>query len=101
MQGRALAVFPADLCRLHELKLIDNFWEAHDLTKIDLSNNEIESIPEDIVNQEVSSFPSVSLTCMPRRALDDFEHQLEHQQADLDTKRSLRSATIEVPGHLP
>ena len=43
-----------DICNLHELKLIENFWEAYELSKVDLSNNEIPSIPEEIANQEVS-----------------------------------------------
>ena len=41
-------MFPADLCNIHELKLIENFWEIYDLVKVDLSNNEIESIPDEI-----------------------------------------------------
>lgn len=41
-------MFPADLCKFSELRLIDNFWEAFDLSKIDLSNNEIVSIPDEI-----------------------------------------------------
>ena len=49
-----MTVFPMDICNLHELKLIENFWEAYELSKVDLSNNEIPSIPEEIANQEVS-----------------------------------------------
>ena len=54
MQSKGLTSFPMEICNFHELKLIENFWEAYDLTKVDLSNNEIDSIPEEIVNQEVS-----------------------------------------------
>lgn len=43
-----------DVCKLHELKLIENWWEANPLIKLDLSNNEIDSIPEEIAEQEVS-----------------------------------------------
>jgi hypothetical protein len=50
MQGKGLTVFPMDLCNLHELKLIENFWEAYELSKVDLSNNEIPSVPEEIAN---------------------------------------------------
>ena len=53
MQSKGLTSFPMEICNFHELKLIENFWEAYDLTKVDLSNNEIENIPEEIVNQEV------------------------------------------------
>ena len=57
-----------DLCNFNELRLIDNFWEAFDLTKVDLSNNEIDQIPEEIGNAEVS----VNLhTCVAARV-----HQL-------------------------
>eukprot|EP00353_Schmidingerella_taraikaensis_P008550 CAMPEP_0185575716 /NCGR_PEP_ID=MMETSP0434-20130131/6828_1 /TAXON_ID=626734 ORGANISM="Favella taraikaensis, Strain Fe Narragansett Bay" /NCGR_SAMPLE_ID=MMETSP0434 /ASSEMBLY_ACC=CAM_ASM_000379 /LENGTH=204 /DNA_ID=CAMNT_0028192665 /DNA_START=63 /DNA_END=678 /DNA_ORIENTATION=+ len=52
LQGKGLKAFPSDICNFNELRLIDNFWEAYDLQKVDLSNNEIESIPEEIVNQE-------------------------------------------------
>ena len=54
MQSKGLTTFPMEICNFNELRLIDNFWEAYDLAKVDLSNNEIESIPEEIVNQEVS-----------------------------------------------
>ena len=54
MQSKGLQTFPVEVCNLHELKLIDNFWEAYELTKVDMSNNEIDSIPEEIANQEVS-----------------------------------------------
>ena len=54
MQSKGLQTFPMEVCNLHELKLIDNFWEAYELTKVDMSNNEIDSIPEEIANQEVS-----------------------------------------------
>ena len=50
MQGKGLTVFPMDLCNLHELRLIENVWEAWELTKVDLSNNEIPSVPEEISN---------------------------------------------------
>ena len=54
MQSKGLITFPMEICNFHELKLIENFWEAYDLTKLDLSNNEIPSIPEEIATQEVS-----------------------------------------------
>ena len=50
MQSKGLTSFPMEICNFHELKLIENFWEAYALTKVDLSNNEIDSIPEEIVN---------------------------------------------------
>ena len=43
-----------DLCKFQELQLIENWWEANPLVKVDLSNNEIDSIPEDLATQEVS-----------------------------------------------
>ena len=46
--------FPIDLCKFQELQLIENWWEANPLIKVDLSNNEIDSIPEELATQEVS-----------------------------------------------
>ena len=43
-----------DICKFEELKLIENWWESCDLTKIDLSNNEIPEVPDEIASQEVS-----------------------------------------------
>lgn len=37
-----------DIVNFQDLKLIENWWEANPLVKIDLSNNEIESVPEEI-----------------------------------------------------
>ena len=48
MQGKGLAAFPMDLCKIHELQLCENWWDANPLVKVDLSNNEIDSIPEEI-----------------------------------------------------
>ena len=59
MQGKGLPTFPMDLCKIHELQLIENWWEANPLIKVDLSNNEIESIPDEIAVQEVSTIPTL------------------------------------------
>jgi hypothetical protein len=32
----------------------ENWWDGYDLTKVDVSNNLIQSIPEDLSRQEVS-----------------------------------------------
>ena len=32
----------------------ENWWDGYDLTKVDVSNNEIPSIPEDLGQQQVS-----------------------------------------------
>jgi hypothetical protein len=52
LQGRDLKAFPMDICKFEELKIIENWWESFDLTKIDLSNNEIPEVPDDIATQE-------------------------------------------------
>ena len=54
LQGKGLTTFPMDLCKFQELQLIENWWEANPLVKVDLSNNEIDSIPEELATQEVS-----------------------------------------------
>jgi hypothetical protein len=43
-----------DICKFEELKVIDNWWESCDLSKVDLSNNEIPEVPEEFGTQEVS-----------------------------------------------
>ena len=52
LQNRDLKAFPEEICRFEELKVIDNWWESFDLTKLDISNNQIPSIPEELVQQE-------------------------------------------------
>ena len=54
LQGRELTTFPAEIINFQELKLIENWWEAYQLSKMDLSNNQIPEIPEEIAKQEVS-----------------------------------------------
>ena len=48
LNGRSLKAFPAEILNLQNLNLIDNWWDGNELTKIDLSNNQIETIPDDI-----------------------------------------------------
>ncbi len=53
LQGRELKAFPKELCNFQNLEgIVDNWWEAFDLGKIDLSNNEIPSIPEEFAEQK-------------------------------------------------
>ena len=66
LQGKGLKTFPMEICNFNELRLLENFWEAYDLTKVDLSKNEIESIPEEIANVEVSHFRVESRSNPPR-----------------------------------
>ncbi|CDW80826.1 leucine-rich repeat-containing protein 40-like [Stylonychia lemnae] len=49
---RQLKAFPGEILNFQELQIGDNWWEGFDLQKIDLSNNEITSIPEEISAQE-------------------------------------------------
>ena len=72
MQSKGLITFPMEICNFHELKLIENFWEAYDLTKLDLSNNEIPSIPEEIATQEVSIASSMIIFFPPRGLITYF-----------------------------
>ena len=50
LQGRQLKVFPKEIITFSELQVTEKFWESWDLVKIDLSNNQIESIPEEIAS---------------------------------------------------
>lgn len=48
--GQEATTFPDQIWRIDELKIEDqNWWECNPITKIDVSNNEIPSIPEGIV----------------------------------------------------
>jgi Leucine-rich repeat (LRR) protein len=50
LQSRGLSVFPKDIVKFEELKVGENWWEAAELQKLDLSNNKIPDIPEEIIN---------------------------------------------------
>ena len=41
LPGRQLKEVPKELCNFAELDMGENFWEGYDLTKVDLSNNQI------------------------------------------------------------
>jgi Leucine-rich repeat (LRR) protein len=48
MTGRSLKNFPKEILNIQNLDLGVNWFEGYELTKLDLSNNMIESIPEEI-----------------------------------------------------
>ncbi len=52
VQNRGLKLFPSEILRFQDINVECNWWEGHDLTKIDLSNNDIPEIPEQIATQE-------------------------------------------------
>ncbi|CAI2384285.1 unnamed protein product [Moneuplotes crassus] len=52
LQGRGLSVFPEDICKFSDLRLLDNWWESYELTKLDMANNSIASIPSELSTQE-------------------------------------------------
>jgi hypothetical protein len=39
---------PKELLNFSELEMGDNFWDSFDLVKIDLSNNQIDEIPNEL-----------------------------------------------------
>ena len=46
VQNAGLKEVPADLCTFDAYKVPDeNWWDSHELVKVDLSNNELASIP--------------------------------------------------------
>ena len=77
MQGRSLKVFPQAILNFSDLQMEGNWWENFDLTKLDFSNNQITSIPEEISSQTVSNF------CLDF-AKDDFlyKHEFKFAQAN-------------------
>lgn len=46
--GMSLNKFPDELKQFQELKLLDNWWEALPILKLDCSNNLFESLPADL-----------------------------------------------------
>jgi len=96
LQGKGLKTFPMDICKFNELRLIENFWEAYDLVKLDLSNNEIEAVPDEIAAQEVSKVHVAALTCRLLNRSDHREHQSEHEQVELRPQRPFLPANFEV-----
>jgi Leucine-rich repeat (LRR) protein len=53
--------FPADLCKFEEYKVPDeNWWDGHELSRIDVSNNQIETIPRDIGQQQTLAHLNLS-----------------------------------------
>ena len=53
MIGMSLTAFPPELNSFLELKLIDNWWEAQPILKLDCSNNLLESLPADLATHIV------------------------------------------------
>jgi Leucine-rich repeat (LRR) protein len=49
---RQLKAFPQEILNFQDLQILENWWDGNDISKIDLSNNEIPSIPEQIGTQE-------------------------------------------------
>ena len=53
MQGATQ--FPAELQNFADMVIPgENWWDGYDLTKVDVSNNEIPFIPEELGQQQVS-----------------------------------------------
>lgn len=52
VQNAGLKEVPADLCTFDAYKVPDeNWWDSHELVKVDLSNNVLESIPATLSTQ--------------------------------------------------
>lgn len=52
LQGRELETFPEDICKFSDLRILDNWWESYELTKLDMSNNKLKSLPKELATQE-------------------------------------------------
>jgi hypothetical protein len=48
ISDRQIKLFPPEILKFEELQVIENWWEGVPLQKIDMSNNEIPSVPEEI-----------------------------------------------------
>jgi len=52
LSGRQIKAFPPEVLKFNDLEgIIENWWEGNDITKLDLSNNEIPDVPEQIGEQ--------------------------------------------------
>ena len=52
-QSHNLKVFPAELANFAEMAIPgENWWDGYDLTKVDVSNNEIPDVPNDLGRQD-------------------------------------------------
>ena len=60
ISDRQLKNFPDEILKFEDLQVIENWWEGMPLTKIDLTNNEIPSIPEEIATQEEIGWFNIS-----------------------------------------
>jgi leucine-rich repeat protein SHOC2 len=57
ISDRQLKNFPNEIIKFEDLQIIENWWEGMPLTKIDLSNNEIPTVPEEIsIHEELAWF---------------------------------------------
>jgi hypothetical protein len=54
LSNKGMDKFPEEVCVFNELRLIDNWWDAMPLLKIDCSNNELTQIPQQLSAQEVN-----------------------------------------------
>ena len=50
ISDKQLKNFPDEILKFEDLQVLENWWEGMPLTKIDLTNNEIPSIPEEIAS---------------------------------------------------
>jgi len=91
LQSRGLTVFPKEIVKFEELKVGDNWWEAAELQKLDLSNNKIPDIPIEIANQQVSL---ILLNFMQGPSPPQLESERNHSY----TERAVDPEKSEVPG---
>ena len=96
-----MTTFPSEIVTFEKLQLIENWWEAYDLQKVDLSNNEIESIPEEISVREVSIQEIAISIC---KSLNVFRFRVvylafepEFEQVGLNSKWPVRDCQPQVP----
>ncbi len=62
--GMSLSVLPAELTKFSELRLLESWWEAFPLLKLDCSNNQLVTLPADLATQAVQDdFRQKRRTC--------------------------------------
>ena len=65
LTDKQLKLFPEEILKFQDLQVIENWWEGVPLTKVDLSNNEIPSVPEEIATQEEIAWLNLSNNKLP------------------------------------
>jgi Leucine-rich repeat (LRR) protein len=101
MIGQELKMFPIEVCRIDTLNFEDqNWWDCNPITKMDLSNNNIQDIPAEIAklpdlqlirlkNNEVRELPLAVFELVGLKSLDLAKNKVSSLPLDIQRAGSL------------